>query len=126
MKLGSKIVLLFGLGFAVIVAFHALDLPRVVASVTETRLKALARTVGGYLVYDLSNLPFGGDAKVFEKTIDRRFEFVAALGVRVTRPEVGGTVGGRISVVPRLYCITVWIFGNAFVQVDAERNRQSV
>ncbi len=80
MKLGSKLIILFGLGFAVIIAFLALGLPRVVASVTETQLKALARTVGAYLVYDLSTLPYGGDEKAFEKTIDRRFEFVAALG----------------------------------------------
>jgi len=80
MKLGAKLLLLFGLGLAAMVAFAGFGLPRVVASVTETQLMAMARTIGGYLVHDLSTLPFDGDEKAFEKTIDRQFEFVASLG----------------------------------------------
>ena len=80
MKLGAKLILLFGLGFAAILLVAALGLPRLVASVGETQLMAMARTIGGYLVHDLETLPFGGDEAAFEKTIDGRFEFVASLG----------------------------------------------
>lgn len=80
MKLGAKLLLLFGLGLAAMVAIAALGLPSVVAKVTETQLLAMARTIGGYLVHDLSTLPFDGDERAFEKAIDGQFEFAASLG----------------------------------------------
>ena len=80
MKLSAKLLLLFGLGLVLMLGLAAWGFPRLVSRVSETQLRALALTVGGYLVHDLSTLPFTGDEAAFEKSIDARFEFVQALG----------------------------------------------
>ncbi|MEI6386334.1 MAG: adenylate/guanylate cyclase domain-containing protein [Spirochaetota bacterium] len=80
MKLVSKLLVIFGLGLALMLGLAAWGFPRIVSSISEVQLTSMARTVGAWLVHDLENQIWTGDEPSFEKAIDKRLEFVQSLG----------------------------------------------
>jgi adenylate cyclase len=80
MRLRPKLLVVFSVALLVMLGAALLGFPSLVDRVSETQLFSLAKTVASYLIHDLSELPFNGDAVAFEKEVDSRFEFVARLG----------------------------------------------